>query len=82
MIERSNHISMLSNPNFEIVQVNNFSDSQNPQLLEKYNRRRLYCYASPQISAATIPKEFIIDTSELRTIRKDDKTPGHTQSQY
>jgi hypothetical protein len=31
---------------------------------------------------ATIPKEFIINTSELRTIRKKVRIPGHTQSQH
>jgi hypothetical protein len=82
MHKRSNNASIISNPKLDIVESTSFVDFRNPHLLEKYKCRRILCYESPQMSTATIPKEFIINTSELRTIRKKVKIPGHTQSQH
>ena len=51
------------------------------KILEKYKCRRLFCFASPKISTWTIPKEFIIDTSELKEIRnKPASVYKHTKS--
>lgn len=75
------HYSVNDAKSYEIVQLSNTTELAHSSQIERINWRRLFWYASPQVS--TIPKEFIIDTSELRKTQKDDiKSPEHTRSQH
>ena len=65
------------------IDFSKLSEPQRHKILEKYKWRRLFWYASPQVSQATIPKEFIIDTSELRDVlnqRKNSESFNHAKS--
>lgn len=76
----SNHISH-NNSKIEEVDISKFVAQNKEKILEKYKCRRLFCFASPKISTWTIPKEFIIDTSELKEIRnKPAVVYKHTKS--
>lgn len=79
----SSKITSPQNPkNYEVIQVSNITDLTQIKKLDGVNCRRLFWYASPQVSTATIPKEFIIDTSELRVIHKrSSQGPDHAKSQ-
>jgi len=72
---------MKSTAQLSDIDINKISEWQNKKLLEKFKCRRLFWYASPQISQVTIPKEFIINTSELKEVQcKNTETLNHAKS--
>ena len=67
----------------EEINLQDVSHNQTSQTFDKLRPRRNLAAASPKVSIATIPKEFVIDTSELRAIPKKVLTKAsHTKSQY
>lgn len=69
-----------NNAQLSDIDFGKLTDAQSKKILEKYKWRRVFWYASPQVSQATIPKEFVIETSELKVNRKSSFINQHGKS--